>query len=136
MGCFQKYKIWGPWTPHFLIIGVKFQTLDAYTSTPKRYRITILVSKNAETKAELKFQNSGTWGPHLILGEFNPLFFARQTLEAEFSKSRVIFSFKLCIPTDFSSYFATKKKLRSPTFLARMPTTKLRMLLSNFFVNL
>ena len=44
----------GPLT--FWQLGIKFQTLDAYTSAPKRYRVIILVTKNAETKAELKFK--------------------------------------------------------------------------------
>ena len=41
--------------PTFWQLWVKVQTLDAYTSAPKRYRDTILVLKNAETMAELKF---------------------------------------------------------------------------------
>jgi len=65
MDCFQKYKIGGWGSPTFWQLWVKVQTLDAYTSALKGYRVTILVSKNAETKAKLKFQNSGTWSPLL-----------------------------------------------------------------------
>ena len=43
VGCFQKYKIGGQGTPTFWQLGVKVQTLDAYTSAPKGYPVTIFI---------------------------------------------------------------------------------------------
>jgi len=85
-----------------------------------------------ETRAELNLQNSGKWGPTEFLGDLIH-FLGQQTSEAEFSKFYSMISLKLCTPTDFPCYFATKEKTGGHKLnLAPLPSSKLPTIFTNY----